>query len=86
MLLLRMSEARSFGAYTYDDQHGFLVSGGPDNENGSDTVEASLDGVSFNSLGRLPISVTGHCLTSLSNGGDLFLAGGFDRETHFREY
>ena len=86
-MLSRMSEARSFGASTYDEQHGFIVSGGPNNLKGSDTVEASLDGASFNSLGsRLPVSVTGHCLISLNNAGDLFLAGGLDGEEHLREY
>ena len=79
-----MSEARSYDASTYDPRHGFIVSGGRDPNSASDKVEASLDGATFNSFKSLPIKVAGHCLITLNNGGDLFLAGGWDGRVHLR--
>ena len=67
-----MSDPRDLGAGAYDGKHGFVMSGGVENIN---SVDRTLDGSAIASLTPLPLGVQAHCLVSLGNGGDLFMAG-----------
>ena len=67
-----MSDPRDLGAGAYDEKHGFVMSGGVQTLN---SVDRTLDGSAIASLAPLPSGVQAHCLVSLDNGGDIFMAG-----------
>ena len=78
-----MIKARSHGGYAWDDLHGFVMSGGQDEDLAPlSHVETTSDGVNFGHFTPLPQSVMNQCLVSLNNGGDLFVTGGDDGEVN----
>ena len=81
-----MTGAKSGASGAYDSHHGFVISGGHDGAQWSDQMERTLDGETFEEFDSLPTRLlnesiqasvysTTHCLTSLDDGGSLFLAG-----------
>ena len=68
-----MSTAREEGAGVFDPQHGFVLTGGRDNDNNvvTSSSERTDVGVTFFAFPALPFPVYGHCIVSLNNGGDL---------------
>ena len=66
----------ALGSGTYDSTLGFVISGGANETGFSSSFEATLDGSSFTTLNPMPIEAYMHCLVSLDNGGDIFMAGG----------
>ena len=70
----------ALGSGTYDSTLGFVISGGANETGFSSSFEATLDGSSFTTLNPMPIKTYMHCLVSLDNGGDIFMAGGYSNQ------
>ena len=74
-----MSVPRNQAGCAHSGVHGLVVSGGCDDDcegpaDGSDTVEKTLDGMSLESLPKMPTLMFRHCLVDLGDG-DLFATG-----------